>query len=136
MTGAIAAVSTIGVALGATAGTAAAAAIGGLAVAGVAGSLAATGYTIAAGEDAKKQQKAALGRQKDAQNQATAQAQAEQRGREMAINKANRQSPNVGSIMQSAGAAARGGGVGTMLTGPTGVDPNSLALGKSSLLGS
>ena len=33
-------------------------------------------------------------------------------------------------------ASAMGGAGGTMLTGPTGVDPNALALGKSTLLGS
>ena len=94
-----------------------------------------TGYTIAAGEDAKRKQEDALTRQKKAQTEAANAAQGQRRQSEMAINKANQQAPNVAGIMQSASAAA-GGSSGTMLTGPTGVDPNALALGKSTLLGS
>ena len=99
----------------------------GLAVAG-------TGYSIASGEDAKKKQAQALSRQESAQTQAVNAAQGQRKKSEMAINQANRQTPNVQGIMESASAA--GGAAGTMLTGPTGVDPNALALGKSTLLGS
>lgn len=94
------------------------------------------GYTIAAGEDAKRKQADALGRQQKAQEQAVNAAQGQRKQSEMAVNKANRQQPNVAGIMQAASAASSGGAAGTMLTGPTGVDPNALALGKSSLLGS
>jgi len=94
-----------------------------------------TGYTIAAGEDAKRKQADALTRQKKAQTEAANAAQGQRRQSEMAINKANQQTPNVAGIMESA-SAAQGGASGTMLTGPTGVDPNALALGKSTLLGS
>ena len=93
-----------------------------------------TGYTIAAGEDAKNKQAAALQKQEKAQTQAVNAAQGQRKQSEMAINQANRQQPDVAGIMQAASAASSGGG--TMLTGPTGVDPNALALGKSSLLGS
>ena len=93
-----------------------------------------TGYTIAAGEDAKRKQADALTRQKKAQTEAANAAQGQRRQSEMAINKANQQAPNVAGIMQSA--SAMNGASGTMLTGPTGVDPNALALGKSTLLGS
>ena len=92
------------------------------------------GYTIASGEDAKKKQAQALSRQESAQQQAVNAAQGQRKKSEMAINQANRQTPNVAGIMESASAA--GGAAGTMLTGPTGVDPNALALGKSTLLGS
>lgn len=94
------------------------------------------GYTIAAGEDAKRKQADALGRQQKAQTQAVNAAQGQRKQSEMVINQANRQQPNISGIMQAASAASSGGPSGTMLTGPTGVDPNSLALGKSSLLGS
>ena len=94
------------------------------------------GYTIASGEDAKKKQAQALTRQESAQAQAVKAAEGQRKRSEMAINQANRQQPNVAGIMQSASAAAQGGAGGTMLTGPTGVDPNALALGKSTLLGS
>jgi hypothetical protein len=96
---------------------------------------ASTGYSIAAGEDAKNKQAAALQKQEKAQTQAVNAAQGQRKQSEMAINQANRQQPNVSGIMEAASAASSGGG-GTMLTGPTGVDPNALALGKSSLLGS
>ena len=92
------------------------------------------GYSIASGEDAKKKQAQALSRQESAQTQAVNAAQGQRKKSEMAINQANRATPNVQGIMESA--SAMGGAGGTMLTGPTGVDPNALALGKSTLLGS
>jgi len=97
---------------------------------------ASTGYSIAAGESAKNKQADALRKQEKAQTQAVNAAQGQRKQSEMAINQANRQQPNVSGIMEAASAASSGGAAGTMLTGPTGVDPNSLALGKSSLLGS
>lgn len=108
----------------------------GAVVAGTSAAAAAAGagYTIAAGEDAKRKQADALGKQERAQQQAVNAAQGQRKQSEMAVNQANRQQPDVAGIMQAASAASSGGG--TMLTGPTGVDPNSLALGKSSLLGS
>ena len=93
-----------------------------------------TGYAIASGEDAKKKQASALSKQEAAQKQAVSAAQGQRKQSEMAINQANRQTPNVQGIMESASAA--GNAASTMLTGPTGVDPNALALGKSTLLGS
>ena len=95
-----------------------------------------TGYAIASGEDAKKKQASALSRQESAQAQAVTAAEGQRLTSQMAINQANRKKPDVSSIMQAAGASASGGASGTMLTGPTGVDPNALSLGKSTLLGS
>ena len=112
---------------------------GAIAVAGVVGvavAAAGLGYTIAAGEDAKRKQADALRKQESAQKQAVNAAQGQRKQSEMVVNQANRQQPNIAGIMQAASAASSGGANGTMLTGPTGVDPNSLALGKSSLLGS
>ena len=94
------------------------------------------GYTIAAGEDAKRKQADALGKQERAQTQAVASAETQRQQSQQLVNQANRKKPDVSSIMQAAAAASSGGAAGTMLTGPTGVDPNALALGKSSLLGS
>ena len=95
-----------------------------------------TGYTIASGEDAKRKQADALGKQERAQTQAVASAEKQSQQSQQLVNRANQKRPDVSSIMQAASAASSGGGAGTMLTGPTGVDPNALALGKSSLLGS
>lgn len=122
-------ISSIGVALGATAGTLGAFALGGAVVAGV-GSMA---YGAVAAHEGNQQQKGAMEQQKRAQEQALAQAQSEQRRSEMAQNAANRRQPSVAGIMERA--AAGGSGTGTMLTGPSGVDPNALALGKNTLLG-
>lgn len=63
----------------------------------------------------------------------SAQKQAEQS--DQAINRANQKTPDVASIMSGASRDAKGGGGGTMLTGPVGVDPNTSSLGKTSLLG-
>lgn len=103
---------------------------------GVGVAAAGVGYTIAAGEDAKRKQADALGRQQTAQKQAVASAEKQRQQSEELVNRANQRSPDVSSIMQAAADSSKGGAAGTMLTGPTGVDPNSLALGKSSLLGS
>lgn len=122
----------LGTALGASAATAAAT---GAAVVGAAAAAAGAGYSIAAGEDAKKQQKKAMESQERAQAQQLAQAQAQQRRSEMAMNAANRRTPDVGGIMERAGQQAAGGPSATMLTGPGGVDPTQLSLGRSTLLG-
>ena len=95
------------------------------------------GYTIASGEAAKKKQAQALSKQEATQAQAVKAAEGQRKRSEMVMNQANRQTPNVAGIMQSARAGGGDSGAsGTMLTGPTGVDPNALALGKSTLLGS
>lgn len=110
-----------------------------LAIAGIIGAAVGAGglgYSIASGEDAKKKQADALSKQESAQKQAVKAAEGQRQISEMAINQANRKKPDVSSIMQAAGESASGGSAGTMLTGPTGVNPNALSLGKSTLLGS
>jgi hypothetical protein len=51
------------------------------------------------------------------------------------MNRANQKRPNTGRILDEAQQAGRAGASGTMLTGPLGVDPSSLKLGRSTLLG-
>jgi hypothetical protein len=51
------------------------------------------------------------------------------------INRANAKSPDTGALLSANQQAAKGGISGTMLTGPAGVDQNTLSLGKTSLLG-
>lgn len=95
------------------------------AVAAVAG----VGASIMQGQ---KQEKAA--KKAAAANEAAAsktQAQAEQE-----INRKNAKSPDTMALLsQNQQDAASGSASSTMLTGPQGVDPNSLALGKNTLLG-
>ncbi len=126
------ALAALGAALGASASTALAT---GVAVAGAAAAAAGTGYSIYAGERADKAQKQALGEQRQAQQQAAAQAASQQRRSAQAMAAANRRQPDMGSIMAGAAEGAGGGPTSTMLTGPTGVNPQDLALGRSSLLG-
>lgn len=51
------------------------------------------------------------------------------------FNRANQKKPDTAAILSAAQQAGKGGASGTMLTGPQGVDPASLTLGKSTLLG-
>jgi hypothetical protein len=123
----------LGTALGASAGSALAT---GALAAGVMGTAAAgTGYSIAAGERGAKMQKQAMGQQKQAQDAAAAQARSQQRRSQQAMAAANRAEPAVAEIMGRAAAEMGGGPSSTMLTGPMGVNPQELQLGRTSLLG-
>lgn len=50
-----------------------------------------------------------------------------------AANRANQKAPDVADLLKAN--TGKGAASGTMLTGPMGVDPNALALGKNTLLG-
>ncbi len=100
--------------------------------AAVAAAAISTGYSIYSGQQQAQAQKKALSQQQAAQAVAADQAQTQQRRSEMAINAANQKQPDMSAIQK---AAASGGVAGTMLTGPAGVDPGALSLGKSTLLG-
>jgi hypothetical protein len=106
----------------------------------------ATGYSIYQGERAADQaeraqreqaaiQNKSLAMQKEAQAEARVAAQEQKKASEEQINAATRKSPDVSGIMAAAESVQQGGVGSTMLTGPTGVDPNDLKLGKSTLLG-
>lgn len=58
-----------------------------------------------------------------------------QKASDEANNRANAKAPDSAASMASAMLAGRAGQSGTMLTGPQGVDPNLLTLGKNTLLG-
>lgn len=51
------------------------------------------------------------------------------------MNKSTSRAPDSASLISQAQQKSKVGGAGTMLTGPMGVDPQSLTLGKSTLLG-
>ena len=70
-----------------------------------------------------------------ANDRALAAAKKTQQASDEATNRANSKSPDSAALMSANILAAKGGQSGTMLTGPSGVDPGSLTLGKSSLLG-
>lgn len=87
-----------------------------------------------------QQQKKSANRAADqAEEQARQQATAAEKQLSLAeqdTNRANQKRANTGSLLDAASQAGKAGASGTMLTGPMGVDPNALNLGKSTLLGS
>lgn len=81
----------------------------------------------------------ALDAQKTASDQATTQAkataEAATKANDEATNRANPKAADLTAMSSSNALAAKGGASGTMLTGPQGVDPSTLLLGKTTLLG-
>lgn len=86
------------------------------------------------------QQKQAASQAADAQTRAsetaTANATKAADQADQANNRANGKQPDIATMSSSNQLAAKGGVGGTMLTGPQGIDPKSLLLGKTTLLGS
>lgn len=54
---------------------------------------------------------------------------------DQATNKANARGPDTAALLSANQQEAQSGQSGTMLTGPMGVDPNDLSLGKNTVLG-
>ncbi len=92
-----------------------------------------TGYTIYQGEKQNKMQERSLQMQSQANQRAVESATKQEKSAEENIRAANRKQADVSSILAAAQDA--GGGDRTLLTGPMGVDPNQLALGRNTLLG-
>jgi uncharacterized protein HemX len=105
-------------------------------VTGVAAMAAGVGYSIYAGEQGKKAQEDAMRKQEAAQAQARQQAERQATESRAAIRRQERQTPNIAGIMQAAQQTGTGGPASTMLTGPAGIDPAQLQLGRNTLLGS
>ena len=94
-----------------------------------------TGYAIYSGERAADAQQEAMRQQQTAQQQAYAQAEKAQQTSQQNINRANQRQPDTAAILSQVQQSAAGGASGTMLTGPQGIDPSQLALGRNTLLG-
>jgi hypothetical protein len=92
-----------------------------------------TAYTIYQGERQNKMQERSLQMQQQANQRAIETATKQEKSAEENIRAANRKQADVSSILAAAQDA--GGGDRTLLTGPMGVDPNQLALGRNTLLG-
>ena len=84
--------------------------------------------TIYNGEQSRKAQNTA-------NDQAIANAKSQQLAADEANNRANAKSPDSSAALTAAMLAGKSGQSGTMLTGPQGIDPNTLSLGKTTLLG-
>lgn len=106
-----------------------------LTIAAIALGAGAMGGSIYQGEQGKKQQKQSLRMQEQQMREAEARATSQQRRSEQEMARANAKKPDISAIMQAAQEASKAGAAGTMLTGPRGVDPNALQLGRTSLLG-
>lgn len=74
-------------------------------------------------------------RQQVAQEEAKAQAISQARKADEATAAANRKTPDVNSLLTAEQQKALTGSGSTLLTGPTGVDPANLKLGRKTLLG-
>lgn len=83
----------------------------------------------AAAESAQQQAQA------NAQKQEKA-AQKQEKAADEATNRTNTKRADTGAALDSATQAGKAGASGTMLTGPQGIDPAALNLGKNTLLGS
>jgi uncharacterized protein HemX len=94
-----------------------------------------TGYSIYNGEQQRKAQGEANKQAERAAQDAKANAEKTQKMQEQEINRANAKRPDTNAMLAANEQSAKGGASGTMLTGPQGVDPNSLALSKNTLLG-
>jgi hypothetical protein len=92
-----------------------------------------TAYSIYAGEKQARQQEKSLEMQAEANKKAEAAALKQEKSSEENIRAANRKQADVSAIL--AAAQDTGGADRTLLTGPMGIDPNQLALGKNTLLG-
>ena len=99
-----------------------------LASAALALAAAGTGYSMYQGERTADMQK-------DAQLLSAAEARKTAKSADEATNRANQKRPNANAILSAAQQAAKGGMGGTLLTGPQGVNPGEMSLGKSTLLG-
>jgi hypothetical protein len=73
--------------------------------------------------------------QKNLNNQAEARAVADAQAADRAFNAANGKKPDLAALLTGNKSASGLGVGGTMLTGPGGVDPGSMLLGKKTLLG-
>jgi hypothetical protein len=101
------------------------AAVSTMIAAAVAASAAATGYS--ANKQAKVQERASA--------QAADQARKQEKAADEATNRANAKRPDTAAMLSANQQASLAGNAGTMLTGPMGVDPSTLQLGKNTLLG-
>lgn len=89
---------------------------------------AATAYSAYSSNQQRQQMKGA--NYKAEQNAIKQEKQAEQD-----MNRANQKKPDTMAMLNDAAQKGRAGQSGTMLTGPQGVDPSMLTLGKNTLLG-
>lgn len=94
----------------------------------VGAALTSTAYSAYAGNKAGQDQRSA-------QRAAQAQAGADADAADQANNRLNQKRPDTAGALASAMMSGKAGASGTLLTGPQGIDPGALSLGKTTLLG-
>ena len=97
-----------------------------------AAAIAGAAATVYSASQGKKQAKA----QEQAAAQAAEASKVQAKQAEEQINRQNQKTPDAAAMMSANKMAGKAGNAGTMLTGPMGVAPGSLELGKNTLLGS
>jgi hypothetical protein len=101
---------------------------------GAAAAVGSTAYAIKAGGDQQDAQQQSLKQQNTAQQKAESASLSNQRKSQVAQGAVNQKTPDVASILARAATAGNAGQSSTMLTGPGGIDPSGLNLGKGSTL--
>jgi len=99
-----------------------------LAIIGATAAVAGTAATVYNGQQQQKEMKKANAQAKAASDKQLAMAESE-------MNKVDAKSPNVAGMRNQNAMAEGANATATMLTGPGGIDPSKLSLGKNTLLG-
>ncbi|NYT44595.1 hypothetical protein H0A64_07110 [Alcaligenaceae bacterium] len=97
--------------------------------------VASVGVAAYTGMEQKKAASRAADQAERSSAQQAKQAEDQAKRAEQDTNRVNQKRPDVKGILDAASQAGKAGASGTMLTGPQGVDPNALQLGKNTLLG-
>lgn len=97
--------------------------------------LVAAAATAASAYVSYEQGEKARASQEVAGRQAADQAKKQADQAEQSINRANAKRPDTNAMLSATAQASKAGAGGTMLTGPMGIDPAALQLGKNTLLG-
>ena len=88
-----------------------------------------------AADEQRRVQKKALEEQRKSNEKAEQRAVQEQERTEQEYNRANQKRAEIEKTVDESELSAQEGAGGTLLTGPSGVDPNTLNLSKNTLLG-
>lgn len=106
--------------------------MGAAAIVSAAAAVLGAGYGAYSGEQASSDRRRARRSQEQAQGRAARQAEGQRRQGEIAENRENQRLPDLASLLSDDGGGR--GSLATLLSGPGGIDPSQLTLGRRSLL--
>ena len=104
-------------------------------VTAVVATVASTYVAVKSANDQRRVQEKALEEQRRSNEKAEQRAVQEQERTEQEYNRANQKRAEIEKTVDETELSAQEGAGGTLLTGPSGVDPNTLNLSKNTLLG-